>query len=338
MRRHFYIAALLCTALSLHAQPSPYISRVWEYCPAPGQFINTMPQYDEGDSAEDLRAKADEAIADNNRGMICLGAWGGYVVFGFDHMVVNSQTEYDFMIIGNAMYAAQSHDESRQGGSSEPGIVMVSYDANGNGKPDDAWYELAGSEYYKPETKHHYSVTYYRTETYGDVSWRDSEGQTGVVPVNVYNKQNYYPLWAGDSLRFTGSRIADNAINEGTETAPYFVLYCYDFGYADNHPNNTDANKLCIRWAVDEEGNPVALPGIHFVKVYTAQQQVAGWLGETSTEISGAEDLHPDMETTGVESVESQKSKVESRKLLRNGTIYILRGENCYGIDGHIVK
>jgi hypothetical protein len=31
------------------------------------------------------------------------------------------------------------------------------------------------------------------------------------------------------------------------------------------------------------------------VKVYTALNQQAGWLGETSTEIMGAEDLHPEV-------------------------------------------
>ena len=38
------------------------------------------------------------------------------------------------------------------GGSSEPGIVLVSKDTNGNGLADDEWYELAGSEYNSPAT------------------------------------------------------------------------------------------------------------------------------------------------------------------------------------------
>ena len=43
---------------------------------------------------------------------------------------------------------------------------------------------------------------------------------------------------------------------------------------------------------MDDEGDPVQLPGIHFVKVYTGVNQYCGWLGETSTEVMGAEDLH----------------------------------------------
>ena len=42
---------------------SPYISTVYEYCPAPGQFVNAMPEYREGDTAETMRQKAEEAIA-----------------------------------------------------------------------------------------------------------------------------------------------------------------------------------------------------------------------------------------------------------------------------------
>jgi hypothetical protein len=35
------------------------------------------------------------------------------------------------------------------------------------------------------------------------------------------------------------------------------------------------------------------LTHIDFIKIHTAMVQEAGWLGETSTEIAGVEDLHP---------------------------------------------
>lgn len=37
---------------------SAYISKVYEYCPAPGQFINEMPRYEEGDTYETILQKA----------------------------------------------------------------------------------------------------------------------------------------------------------------------------------------------------------------------------------------------------------------------------------------
>ncbi len=292
---------------------SPYISRVWEYCPAPGQFINELPEYEDGDDANTMRLKAEEAIADNNRGMISLGGWGGYVTFSFDHMVPNIPGEYDLLVLGNAFYSegknsprlCRSYEalpnkellstrsraiarygstvyqlstiQDRPGGSCEPGIVMVSYDDNGNGRPDDPWYELAGSEYHNPQTVHDYSLTYYRSDT---------------THRNPYHTQPYFPQWIqADSLTFTGTRLPDN-YEDTSGNGTYYILYAYPYGYADNHPNSTEQARLKIDWAVRPDGTPVHLPGIHFVRVYTGLHQYCGWLGETSTEILGAEDLH----------------------------------------------
>ncbi|MDE5450168.1 PKD domain-containing protein, partial [Elizabethkingia meningoseptica] len=65
----------------------------------------------------------------------------------------------------------------------------------------------------------------------------------------------------------------------------------FAFGYVDNAPNDSDASNIDIAWAVDKNGKPVQLSGIDFVKVYSAVRQEAGWLGEVSTEVSGAYDL-----------------------------------------------
>lgn len=299
MQRYLFIAALFAVSFA-HAQ-SPYISRVWEYCPAPGQFVNSMPEYEDGDEANDMRMKAEEAIAENNRGMISLGGWGGYVVFGFDHMVINVPNAKDLLVLGNAFE-----------GSAEPGIVMVAYDANGNGKPDDDWYELAGSEYANPQTIHDYSVTYRRAQ----------EG-------------NKYPNWIEeDSITFVGSRLPDNYADlsgEGT----YYVLYAYPFGYADNYPNDSLQSQLDIQWAVKTDGTPANLPGIHFVKVYTALHQQCGWLGETSTEIMGAEDIHPNA-TQDLDKVPSDQAP--STKILRNGQLFLMYKGTKYNVQGAQVK
>ena len=66
----------------------------------------------------------------------------------------------------------------------------------------------------------------------------------------------------------------------------------------DNHPNNEeDKISFDIGWAVDSLGNPVHLPGVDFIRVYTGVNQQCGWLGETSTELSRAEDLHVEDQT-----------------------------------------
>ena len=290
---------------------SRYISEVYEYRPAPGQFINELPKYIDGDTEESMRKKVLECIADKNDVLISLGGYGGYVTFGFDHSVVNVPGEMDFKILGNSFYAEANPNPNapESGGSAEPGIVMVSIDKNGNGVPDDEWYELAGSEYNKPETLHNYSVTYFRTpndhvatpipqspitdNTY--IQWIANNGTTGYIEKNSYHRQDYFPKWVStNEITFTGSCLAHNAVDE-SGIGSYYVLYAYDWGYADNHPNEVD-NKSCfnIDWAVDRNGNHVQLDGIDFVRVFTGVNQSCGWLGETSTEICRAEDLHID--------------------------------------------
>ncbi len=290
---------------------SRYISKVYEYCPAPGQFVNELPLYQEGDTEETMRQKAEESISGKNDVLVSLGGYGGYITFGFDHTVVNIPGEKDFKILGNAFYAAANPnpDAPESGGSSEPGIVMVSFDRNGNGIPDDKWYELAGSEYNKPETKHHYTITYSRPaadhiatpdkgtpitdSTY--IPWTANDGTSGYIAKNSYHRQDYYPKWIQqDRISFTGTKLADNAVDESGK-GTYYVLYTYDWGYVDNHPNEkNDKISFDIDWAVDSDGNKVHLPGIDFIRVYTGVNQQCGWLGETSTELSRAEDLHID--------------------------------------------
>ncbi len=288
---------------------SRYINKVYDYLPAPGQFINVLPQYEAGDTEESMRRKAEESISGKNDILVSLGGFGGYITFGFDHTVVNVPGEYDFKILGNAFYAATNPNSSASeaAGSSEPGIVMVSLDRNGNGIPDDEWYELAGSEYCKPETKHNYSIKYFKPDpekaaapqedspfidtTY--IYWESNYDEHGYMVKNSFHLQDYFPKWLNtDKLVFTGTRLADNYVDE-SGNGSYYVQYAYDWGYVDNHPNEIeDKCSFNIEWAVDKEGNKIHLPGIDFIRVYTGVNQQCGWLGETSTELLRAEDLH----------------------------------------------
>lgn len=291
------------TVVKEEIEYSPYISKVYEYKPAPGQFINVMPQYVAGDSYGDMLRKVEESVGGTNDIPVSLGGFGGYIVFGFDHTVINRPGEMDFVVLGNSYYELTGND--RKGGSSEPGIVMVSYDRNCNGLPDDEWYELAGSEYHNPATLQGYSITYHRPDPDREVivqgnlsdvnyiAWEDSEGTSSFMPKNIFHRQDYYPGWIEeDVLTFGGSRLPDNGVDV-SGTGSYYVLYCYDWGYADSHPNeNIELNSFDISWAVDRDGLPVVLPGIDFVKVYTGINQCCGWIGETSTEICRAQDLH----------------------------------------------
>lgn len=345
--KRILLITLSMLALLTQAQNLPYITKVYDFLPAPGQFVNASPKCEAGEPRDSVIARAEQAICGKTiitseevempdgsiivtndttynvkPGLISLGSFGGYVVFGFDHPVVNVEGEYDLQIFGNGF---QAQGSSTAGGSSEPGSVMVSRDVNGNGIPDDPWYELAGSEYSNPRTQHHFTITYYKpdedktpvpgpTGFISDVEyirWTCNSVdslQEGYVYKNTFHKQSYWPQWVeGETLTFEGTKLPCNAANEGTGNTEYWVQRFYDWGYVDNRSDwnygytyddpagYETANKgFKLDWAVDDDGIPVALKKIDFVKVYCAVLQQCGWLGETSTEVAGAVDLHPD--------------------------------------------
>jgi YVTN family beta-propeller protein len=258
---------------TLSPQPptsSPYIAHVYEYVPAMGQFVNELPKYEEGDDAEAMCRKCELAIANNAGGMVCLGGWGGYITFGFDHAVENKEGR-DIQILGNAYYMTGSTVY----GSSEPGIVLVSRDENKNGKPDDTWYELKGCLYDDPQTNHAFSKTYTRA---------------GDTIQNPFHKQPYYPQWlAEDEYTLYGAKLP----SQTEKISGQVVQRILDYGYVDNKPNtDIDGTSFDISWAVDASGQSVSLPTIDFVRVYTAVDEINDPTGEISTELTGAIDLH----------------------------------------------
>ncbi|TCC84150.1 cell surface protein [Pedobacter hiemivivus] len=246
-------------------ESSMYVTKLFEYNPAPGQFINKAP----GNlvSAEGILGK---------KGMVTLGAWGGYIVLGFDHTVLNVDKD-DIVVYGNPM-----------GNFAEPGIIWVMQDENNNGKPDDTWYEVAGSDFGKAGYKRNYSVTYTRpTPDTAPIPWKDSDGNTGFVATNTFHKQSYFPLWVtGSEYTLTGSILPSTGIDM---TNPSYITSApFAWGYADN---TVGGDKVDISNAVDKNGKKVSLTGVDFIKIQTGIQANMGWLGELSTEVLGVADL-----------------------------------------------
>ncbi len=273
------LCILLCTLCFAENKVS-----VIEYCPAPGQFVNTLPIIE---SEDDVLQKAQQNLERGS--MISLGAFGGYMIVKFDTPLANIEGN-DFIILGNAFET-----------SAEPGVVMVSRDANQNGIADDRWYEIAGSEYAR-STKN-YEITYYRPTSENDASeeaiekyirWSDSQGNSGWLTKNITHKQPYYPTWIdADSLTFRGTLLPDNAIDEKGDGS-YFRLAPFEWGYADNQPNSDEAGcSFDINWAVDTEDNKVDIEAIDFIRIHTGTIAVDhGQIGEASTEISAIRALH----------------------------------------------
>jgi len=259
-------------------------NRVYEFLPAPGQFINENCT---AATMAEACAWAEKQLADANA-CISLGGFGGRIVVGFDRSIERSGG-YDIAVDGNSFES-----------SSEPGIVYVMQDENGDGLPNDTWYELRGSEYGKPETAQDYAVTYFRPAGKGEaVAWTDNRGGSGTIDYSPYHTQDsYYPAWvATDSYTLSGARLEARNYFDGLN----WINPPYEWGYADNFSSvdrlsgaGVNANRFRIADAVRADGAAAELRSIDFVKVQTGVNAKSGVLGEASTEVFGIRSLHSD--------------------------------------------
>jgi hypothetical protein len=293
--RLFIISMLILLSGTTEAQ---FISKVLDYTPAPGQYTN----------ADNVGTPAAaNSIVGTNKGMVSLGAWGGSITVYFPQGIQNDPSNpygVDFTVYGNPTLTW-----------SEPGIIQVMKDENNNGLPDDTWYEIAGSDHFWNTTISNYAVTYKNSglNTASDIPWSDNLGATGVIPENSFHLQSYYPRAdlfpqvAKDQYTLTGTRITGQIDLSNTGN---IISYHRAFGYADNTPvlsyteklpdnpytpeiEGSGGDAIDIDWAVDKDMKPVHLDVIHFIRIYTGMNAIAGWLGEISTDITGIRVVEP---------------------------------------------
>jgi len=267
---------------------SAYITKIFDYHYAPGQYASNASLT----NAQNFVGKPSylytvaPSIAKSE---VSLGGWGGYIVGGFNHNVSN-RTGNDFIVLCGSSP------------SPEPAVVYVMQDTNGNGLPDDTWYELKGSEFGKTDTYRDYQVKYYKPSTAsGYITWKDNKGNADTLKAG-YGSSFTATWWkdaAADSVTFSGTRLPKAYYNNSSTTTQNWVVYnnLFTWGYGEN-ANGTDfnstykGNEFDISNAVDVNGNTVSLPNIRFIKVQTGVFQQPGWLNEISSEIYGAADLN----------------------------------------------
>ena len=337
MKKTFLLSLAAVSLMAAGAGNSPYIARVYDYLPAPGQFVNQSPAYRPGYTQDSINALVEAALCGQVGNVVSLGSFGGYIVFGFDHPVANKH-DYDVKIYGNAF---QSNAVTNvPGGSCEPGIIMVGVDMDGDGVPSDAdqWYEIKGAN--NDQCLHGYEVTYHKPDE-GKVktpheSWRfindtsyvywtsnDPDAPSGYVWRNTFHSQSYWPMWIQDTvITVRGTKLPNLSIDMSGGKGNNWFQPFFGEGYVDNLPNNQEPG-FKIDWAIDQDGNHVDLDHIDFVKVYSGQMDYCGWLGEVSTEVCGAEDLHPDAQVTPPDGPDPQQYT------FTNGIIFV--NEDRYG-------
>ena len=263
-----------------------------DYSPAPGQFVNEMPTYEDGDTRASMNAKALEVL--NRGGLISLGAFGGEITITLAEPIFHNPGEdADFRVLGNSYITGAGNGVSY--GSSEPGMVWIMKDENGNGKPDDTWYRFVGD---MQDEIAYMTVTYTPNPNPTSAEWVDwvsDSGDSGHLTCNTaYHDHTYFPLWLNNgtsnvSMTKAGYAVPANGFLD-TSTGLYRQI-CYP-GFADSFPNNDIRSAFSIKDAVDILGNHADIDRVDFIRITTAVLDSNGPLGETSTEIGGIEILH----------------------------------------------
>jgi hypothetical protein len=244
---------------------SAFITKLVEYHYAPGQHAFTAYSA----TPENFVGKPSYLCTNptTQKTVVSLGGWGGYIVGKFNHNVLNAIGNDFIVLCGSSP-------------SPEPAVVYVMSDENGNGLPDETWYELKGSEFSSTQTVRAYQVTYYKPAVIpGYVTWKDNKGNADTLKAG-YGTSTTTNLWWKDtnldSVVFTGTRLPKAYYNENATGTQSWVIYpsLFTWGYAENAAgtdfNSTyKGNEFNISNAVDDNGNQVTLSSIRFVKVQT---------------------------------------------------------------------
>jgi PKD-like domain len=260
---------------------SPYITKVFDYKYGPGQHASII-------SADWNGSDFIGQPWTGSKIYTSLGGWGGYIIAGFDHPI-NNTTGKDFGVF------------TQPGPGSEPAVISVMSDVNNDGIPNDGdWLEIKGSEYSNPETIHNYQVTYLKPTINGNVTWNDNLGHHGEL-IPGFGSTSWW--WSGYGAKaevvFTGEKLPNayqNTSNNSGQENWALRAGLFSFGYGECYSNldynaALKANLFDLSDCVDKNGHLVTVTNISFIKVQSGVFQIAGWLNEISTEVSGAVDL-----------------------------------------------
>ena len=62
MKKSLLLALAISASMAAGADNSPYIARVYDFLPAPGQFVNVFPAYKPGYTQDSINAQLEGAL------------------------------------------------------------------------------------------------------------------------------------------------------------------------------------------------------------------------------------------------------------------------------------
>lgn len=276
---------------------NPYITSIFDFAPAPGMYANDF--YKAGYTKADMMRTALGRINETSVGYpLDLGGFGGSIVVGFDHTVVNIPGQKDFRVYGG--------DLTNREDPPAPGLIYVAYDRNGNGKPDnDEWYEIIGSNHTKGNTIKDFKITYHKpavgkplvvtgpNDFYADhehIYCENNQGKNYFM-ARPKTKKEFYPSWLSENIvAFEGIKLDVNFLPARANQTTLWNFEAPEWGYVNSVNPDID-----IDWAVDKNGKKANLPGIDFIKIVNCVSEPMGLCLQQSsmaTRFAGAADLH----------------------------------------------
>ena len=307
--------------LSPAAGGSPFATRVIDYDPAPGQFVNVSP-FDDPNQA--LGPPEGAGVREGNAvSVVSLGGFGGSITLAFDHLVEDQPLNpfgLDAIVFGNAFYREDAFfnpDPNRRW--AECATIEIAWDANGNGLADDRWYLIPGS--HLPDPAGRYTVVTWDDDP-DDPTYPPSDeafippGRSGVwttegflLPAGVFGvplvenpaasegQEGIFGYADYTPTLQLGDLNADDEIDDPALSAEVFYTVPDDPFRVGLTEGSGGGDSFDIAWAIDPvSGEPAGLRGFHFIRITNAVNASFPEILvlEVSTEIDAVADVAVD--------------------------------------------
>ncbi len=255
---------------------SPFATRVVDYSPAAGQFVND-PRYNDPTRALGAPIGGGTISPDNSK-LVTLGGFGGSITLGFARPIrddPNHPMGLDFIVFGNGSWLANLPSIRW----AEAAIIEISRDANHNGLADDPWYVIPGSH-----------VTDVRQQRRGGyfILPDDPFATPPIFNTNTDGSEAFWGYGDMNPVLLLGDLDGDNIVDDPLLHPEEFYTMPDDPQREGVTPGSGGGDGFDIAWAVDEAtGQPAHLNTFDFIRITTAVDADNGPFGEVSAEIGG---------------------------------------------------
>ncbi|MDX9910669.1 MAG: hypothetical protein RBS39_02430 [Phycisphaerales bacterium] len=315
------LASITCVLASCSSAMAsgPFATRVMEYRPAPGQFVQ-HPDFNDPSNALGPPVGAGPFAPDNSK-VVTLGGFGGSITLGFDHPVVDDPRNpfgMDAIVFGNSFWVGNNPNRRW----AEPATIEISRDVNANGLADDPWYVIPGTYIANPPDAQRVSVVWddlIADATYPPASaawipagfsgmWTTCAFELpleifgsiiGVTenPAGLFAEEEGYLGYADCSPTLPlGDLDGDGFVDDPFIAPEVFYTTPDDPFVVGITPGSGGGDAFDIQWAVDPAtGTPARLRSFDFIRITTAIDFVSPLFGERSAEVAGVADVAPAM-------------------------------------------